>query len=212
LNPGLLVIGFLLICIAPAYPYVLFLSPIWLIKDDFAKFIIEIKQVSKELYMSDATPINPNVSVPHEKGVHLVRSITIDKPITELYRFWHDLSRLPEVFEHLESIQFTGTNRAHVTLKLPANIRTEFDAEIYTDVPNEVISWRSLPESELQNAGSIRFRETSKGAEVQMTVEYIPPGGALGKAISEILGQFPSEYLANFLREFKQMMETGENG
>jgi uncharacterized membrane protein len=161
--------------------------------------------------MSEEKRLSENVSVPHEKGVHLVRSITIDRPIAELYKFWHDLSRLPEAFKHIESIQFLGNNKAHVTLKLPGNLSTEFDAEIYTDVPNEVISWRSLPDSELANAGSIRFRDTGKGTEVEMTVEYVPPGGALGKTIAEIIGKFPSEYLAGFLREFKELMETSES-
>jgi uncharacterized membrane protein len=162
--------------------------------------------------MSESTPTSPNVSVPHEKGVHLVRSITIDRPVNELYQFWHDLSRLPEAFNYLESIQYTGANRAHVTLKMPGDMTTEFDAEIYTDVPNEVISWRSLPGSELQNAGSIRFQPApgNRGTEVQMTVEYVPPGGTLGKAFAELFGEVPAQYLGQFLREFKQLMETGE--
>ena len=162
--------------------------------------------------MSEDERVSENVSVPHEKGVHLVRSITIDRPIPELYRFWHDLSRMPEAFKYLESIQFTGNNKAHVVLKLPGNASTEFDAEIYTDVPNEVISWRSLDGSELQNAGSIRFSEApmNKGTEVQMTVEFVPPGGAIGKALTELIGEVPAQYLGQFLREFKQLMETGE--
>jgi uncharacterized membrane protein len=162
--------------------------------------------------MSEEKRLSENVSVPHEKGVHLVRSITIDRPIAELYRFWHDLSRLPEAFSSIESIQFTGNNKAHVVLKFPGNMTTEFDAEIYTDVPNEVISWRSLPGSDLQNAGSIRFSNApaEKGTEVSVTVEFVPPGGAIGKAITELVGEVPAQYLAQLLREFKQLMETGE--
>jgi uncharacterized membrane protein len=162
--------------------------------------------------MSEEKRLSENVSVPHEKGVHLVRSITIDRPITELYKFWQDFSKLPEAFKYIESIQFTGNNKAHVKLKLPGNLSTEFDAEIYTNVPNEVISWRSLPGSELQNAGSIRFTDApvDKGTEVAITVEFVPPGGAIGKAITELVGEVPAQYLGQFLREFKQLMETGE--
>lgn len=161
--------------------------------------------------MSNSTD-NPNVSVPREKGVHLVRSITIDYPITELYQFWHDLTRLPEVFNHLESIQMTGENRAHLQLNLPMNMSTELDIEIYTDVPNEVISWRSLPESEFQNAGSIRFQPApaNLGTEVLITVEYVPAGGAIGKVLAGLASEIPSQYLGQYLREFKQLMETGE--
>src|SRR5436190_15251334 len=90
----------------------------------------------RSIIMSNEKPVSENVSVPHEKGVHLVRTVTVNRPISDAYRFWHDLSRLPEVFKYIKSIQFTGENKAHVELSLPGNISTEFDAEIYTDVPN----------------------------------------------------------------------------
>jgi uncharacterized membrane protein len=153
-----------------------------------------------------------NVSVPHEQGIHVVRSITINRPIEELYQFWHDPARMPEVFQYVESIQMAEDNHSHWTLKLPANQKAEFDVEVYTDTPNEVISWRSLPESQMQIAGSIRFRSApgDRGTEVQLTIEFVPPGGALGKTILKLLGEAPQQYVGQFLREFKQIMETGE--
>jgi uncharacterized membrane protein len=153
-----------------------------------------------------------NVSVPHEQGVHLVRAITIDRPVSELFKHLSDLSKFPELFETLESIQATGPNRAHITLKLPRDMKLEFDAEIYTYEPNEVISWRSLPESEFKNAGSFRFKPApmNRGTELQLTVEFVPPGGTIGKAFTEYFHEAPEQYIGQFLRELKQLAETGE--
>lgn len=160
-----------------------------------------------------AVATNPaRVSVPHEQGFHITRAVTINRPAADLYAFWRDPTNLPQVINYVESVQVTGIDQAHWTLKLPGGIKAEFDVEVYTDVPNEVISWRSLPDSSIKNAGSIRFRPApaDRGAEVQLTLEFVPPAGPLGKAVLNLFGEAPQQYISQFLREFKQVMETGE--
>jgi uncharacterized membrane protein len=152
------------------------------------------------------------VSVPHKQGIHVTRAVTIDRPVQDLYNFWHDPANLPQVMTYVESVQPIGENRTHWTLKLPNDATVEFDSEVYTDTPNEVISWRSLPGSQFQNAGSVRFRPApaGRGTEVHLTVEFVPPGGRLGRAALKLFGDVPNQYIAQYLRDFKQMMETGE--
>ncbi len=153
-----------------------------------------------------------SVSVPHEEGIHVVRAVTIQRPAEQLYAYWHDLSNMPQIFKYVESVQPIDNVRSHWTMKLPTQQKVEFDSELYTDVPNEVISWRSLSGAELKNAGSVRFEPApdKQGTEVRLTVEFVPPAGALGKALLSMFTAAPSEYIGQFLREFKQYMETGE--
>jgi uncharacterized membrane protein len=155
---------------------------------------------------------NANATVPHEKGVHISRSVTVDRPVEELYAFWRDPTNFPQVMKYIKSVQIIDGERAHWTLELPVGGTLEFDSETYTNVPNEVISWRSLPGSELTNAGSVRFRKapTGRGTEVSLTIEFIPPGGPLGQAALKLFGEAPQQYILQYLREFKQIMETGE--
>jgi uncharacterized membrane protein len=160
-----------------------------------------------------AVKTNPRrVSVPHQQGIHVVRAATIQRSIEDLYNFWRDPTNLPQVMSYIESVQVTGPNRAHWTIKLPGGKKAEFDVEVYTDIPNEVISWRSLPGSEIPNAGSVRFNAApaGRGTEVHLTLEFVPPGGPLGQAILKLFGEAPAQYVGQFLREFKQVMETGE--
>lgn len=160
-----------------------------------------------------AVRTNPGVvSVPHEQGVHVTRSVTINRPVEDLYNFWREPTNFPQVIGFIDSVQVTGENRAHWTVKLPGGLTSEVDVEVYTDVPNEVISWRSLPESQVQNAGSVRFRPApaGRGTEVQLTVEFVPPGGPLTQALFKLMGEAPAQYFGQYLREFKQVMETGE--
>jgi uncharacterized membrane protein len=153
-----------------------------------------------------------NVSVPHEKGIHVVQTITVNRPVEDLYFFWRDPTHMPQVFSYVESVEVTGDDRAHWTITLPGGIKSEFDAEVYTKTPYEVISWRSLPGSEIDNAGSVRFKPApgEDGTEVQLTLEFVPPGGVIGKALMTLFGDAPEQYIGQFLREFKQVMETGE--
>ena len=162
---------------------------------------------------NSAVKTNPaRVSVPHEQGFHITRAVTINRPAADLYAFWHDPTNLPQVINYIESVQITGIDQAHWTIKLPGGMKAEFDVEVYTDTPNEFISWRSLPDSSVKNAGSIRFRPApaGRGTEVQLTIEFVPPAGPLGKAVLNLFGEAPQQYISQFLREFKQVMETGE--
>jgi uncharacterized membrane protein len=169
--------------------------------------------IYRALGVNTAVNTRPDrVSVPHQQGIHIVRAVSIDRPVEELYAFWRDLVNLPHILNYVESVQPLDGNRSHWVLKLPAGLKAEFESEVYTDVPNEVISWRSLPGSAVQNAGSVRFRPSlgGSGTEVQLTVELVPPGGPPGKAILSLFGEAPQQYVAQMLREFKQVMETGE--
>jgi len=153
-----------------------------------------------------------NVSVPHETGVHVVRSVTINRPVGDLYSFWRDPNNLARILKYVDSVQMIGDNRANWTIKLPGGGKTEYNAELFTDTPNEVISWRSLEGADIKNAWSVRFRPapSGRGTEIQLTVEFTPPGGPLGRAVANMFGEVPGQYFAQYLREFKQLMETGE--
>ncbi|WP_222272645.1 hypothetical protein [Modestobacter marinus] len=43
-----------------------------------------------------------------------------------------------------------------------------------------------------------------------MTLRYVMPGGALGKAAAKYFGEEPSQQLDDDLRRFKQVIEVGE--
>jgi uncharacterized membrane protein len=153
-----------------------------------------------------------NISVPAETGIHVVRAVTINRSAEDLYNFWRNPANLPSIMKYVESVEYISPERAHWTIKLPAGAKSEFDAEVYTDVPNEVISWRSLPGSQIPNAGSIRFKPApvDRGTEVTLTIEFVPPGGALGQAVMKMFNEAPSQYIGQYLRDFKMIMETGE--
>lgn len=148
-----------------------------------------------------------------EGGANRVRkSMIINRTPEELYQFWRDFENLPRFMQHLEEVRVTGEGRSHWVAKAPAGQSVEWDAEITEDRPNELISWRSLEGSDVDNAGSVHFERAAggRGTIVKVDINYNPPGGVIGAAVAKLFGEEPGQQAQESLRCLKQVMETGE--
>jgi uncharacterized membrane protein len=52
-------------------------------------------------------------------GVDTGSSVTINKPVDELYRFWRHFENLPRFMRHLESVIALNNTRSHWVAKIP---------------------------------------------------------------------------------------------
>jgi uncharacterized membrane protein len=154
---------------------------------------------------------NRVTSVPAAAGVKVEAAVTIDRPAEELYRFWRDLERLPQVMSHLRSVTVHG-DKSRWVARAPLGMKVEWDAEIINDRPNELIAWRSLEGSTVSTAGSVHFERApgSRGTEIRVSLKIDPPGGKVGVALAKLFGADPRQQIREDLRRFKQMMEAGE--
>lgn len=145
-------------------------------------------------------------------GIHVTEAITIKRPRSEVYGFWHNFENLPRFMVHLESVEVLDDKRSRWKAKAPAGTSVEWEAEIVEDRPNELIAWRSLPDASIPNLGTVRFREApgNRGTEVLVELRYDPPGGKLGALIAKLFGEEPEQQVKGDLRRFKQVMEIGE--
>ena len=155
---------------------------------------------------------NKNTVIPAKQGVKVEKSLTINRPASELYSFWRDLTNLPRVFKHLKSVEMQDGNVSHWVATGPADVRVEWDAEVLNDHENSLIAWRSLPDSQVETAGSVRFEPTNndRGTNVTVSMKYNPPGGQLADKVASWFGGSLEANLNNDLRNFKSLMETGE--
>jgi uncharacterized membrane protein len=151
-------------------------------------------------------------SAPVARDVHVEHSITINRPPAELYSFWREFSNLPRFMKHLESVATLDAERSHWVAKGPAGKPVEWDAEIYNQKENEMISWRSLPGSEFVNAGTVRFEPApgGRGTIVRVTMNYNLAGGKVMATLARLLGQAPEQLVEDDMRRLKQIIEAGE--
>jgi uncharacterized membrane protein len=144
------------------------------------------------------------------RGIHVEESVTINRPLAELYRFWRNFENLPRFMQHLQSVATREEGISHWVATGPAGMVVEWDARIINEVENKVIGWQSLEGSTISTAGSVNFDEDPHGTRVTVHLQYNPPGGKLGAAVAKMFGEEPNQTIREDLRRFKQLMEAGE--
>jgi uncharacterized membrane protein len=148
-----------------------------------------------------------------EQGIILTRrAITVNRPLAEVYAFWRNFENFPQFMRHLVSVTDLGDGRSHWVAKAPAGREVQWAARVTQERENELISWRSEEGSEVYNAGTVTFRPApgGRGTEVRVELEYEPPFGKLGSKVAMLFREEPGQQVADDLRHFKMVMETGE--
>jgi uncharacterized membrane protein len=143
-------------------------------------------------------------------GVHVEESVTINRPVEALYRFWRDLENLPRFMRHLESVERLTDTLSRWRAVGPGGTNVEWNAEIINEVPNRVIGWRSIEGSDVVSAGSVNFENAgSRGTRVRVRLQYRPPGGKVGAAVARLMGRDAATEIREDLLRLKQLIETG---
>lgn len=153
-----------------------------------------------------------HVSVPYGKGVRVEKTVTVNVAPETVYAFWRNFENLPRFMHNLESVEVHDNLRSKWVAKGPAGSAVAWEAEIINEVPNELIGWRSIEGSQVDNAGSVHFTPAAggRGTEVKVVLRYDPPAGKMGAKVSKMLGEDPAINVQEDLRRLKMLLETGE--
>ena len=144
------------------------------------------------------------------RDVHVEAVIGIDQPPDVIYEFWRNFENLPRFMDHLESVTRIDDVRSHWVVKGPVGQRLEWDAEIYNEKENELISWRSLPNSEFVNAGTVRFESAGTlPTLVRVIMNFNVLGGKVAAEVLPFLKELPREWIEHDLYRLKKILETG---
>jgi uncharacterized membrane protein len=146
--------------------------------------------------------------------IHVEQVFLINRSPEDLYQYWRNFENLPRIMTHLKSVRVSDDGHSHWVATAPriAGGSVEWDAEITRDEPNAAIAWRSLPGSDIETTGQIRFSPAmgDRGTEVHVFMEYQPPAGRLGHWLATLFGEAPRRQMRDDLRNFKRLMECGE--
>lgn len=148
-----------------------------------------------------------------DRGILAEHSIAIMAPVGVVYEFCRDLRNFPLFTPQLESVEVRSDTLSHWTWKaLRDQVRVEWDAEIVHDVPNSVMAWRTVADSEVKHAGTVWFRElpAERGTMVTVRLEYEPPGGRMMNAIEALFFETPKQNLSADLKRLRSLLEAGE--
>lgn len=148
------------------------------------------------------------------RGIHVRESILVNAPAEELYRFWRQLDRLPEVMPHLEKVEQLDTKRSRWTAKAFDRMPVSWEAEIINEVPFEVIGWKTVEGESIQHAGSVNFKPapSGRGTEVRVHLQYAAPGGRAASWLAWLAGEDPGKVTHDGLRALKRRFEGPSEG
>ena len=151
----------------------------------------------------------PSAVLDARRAERVVRSVTVARPRAELYAYWRDLENLPRIMRHVESVTVLDDRRSRWAIRGLAGRTVEWEAVINNEREDELIGWKSAPGADVPNAGSVRFTDSpdGQGTEIQVTLEYVAPGGAFGAAVARLLGDDPGRQIDEDLRLFRSTME-----
>lgn len=143
----------------------------------------------------------------------LSKSITVNRPRDEVYRYWRDFNNMPTFMDFVERVEARDDHHAHWVARVPMTDKTlEWDTYVTEDIPGERLAWLSEVDAPVRNLGWVSFRDAPNGSgtEIQAVIAHEVPGGQLGYALARGVSKISGFKAEQDLRRFKQLMETGE--
>lgn len=141
-------------------------------------------------------------------GIRVQKTVNINAPIDEVYRFWHNFENFPLFMDHVKEVSVQN-GISDWKVAGPAGSSMEFQSHITRDIPNESIAWETIPDSQINHAGVVRFEENwDGGTRVTVQMTYMPPAGVVGHKVAELFGVDPRQAMQDDLLRLKALLEV----
>jgi uncharacterized membrane protein len=157
----------------------------------------------------------PEDAEPRPAGPVVVqRSVTVNRPVDQVYQAWHNVEEWPRYMLHLRSVRKLDGRRAQwvETLPGPLPVTVEWQSELIEDRKNEHLAWRTAEGSPIDLRVDTTFRRApgDRGTLMNLRLTYHPSAGMAGQVAGWFLRDVLAERYTEDLRRFKRIMETGE--
>jgi uncharacterized membrane protein/CBS domain-containing protein len=136
-------------------------------------------------------------------GLNAVETVReLDVPVRTAYDQWTQFEDFPQFMEGVEEVKQLDDTRLHWVAEVGGR-RTEWDAKIVDQVPDERISWTAV--SGKRNAGEVRFEPLGPNrSKVHVRMEYEPEG--VIESVGGALG-LPQRRVKADLDRFRELIE-----
>lgn len=141
--------------------------------------------------------------------IHMEKSIHIAAPPETVFDIWTSYENFPHFMSHVQKVHDLGNGRTHWVVHGPAGTIVEWDAQQTEYRRPQIISWRSEPNSTVQNEGSVHFEPSNGGTRVHVQMNYNPPAGMLGHAVASLFNGDPKKQMDEDLMRMKSFIESG---
>jgi uncharacterized membrane protein len=151
----------------------------------------------------------PTSSLPAQDENTIEASVTIHRPVQEVFRFYRDFRNLPAFLGDVVAIEPTSPATSRWTIQGPLGIRVNWTVRVTEERTNELIRYETVTSPRLRTYWEIHFSPASAAGETEVREVMKAPLGRLGRAALALIGKFPAEEQSANLRRLKEVMETG---
>jgi len=133
----------------------------------------------------------------------------VERSVDDVFEFCRNFENFPRVMHAVESVADFEDGRSHWTVRTAAGRQLEWDAMVTKYVPRSVIAWHSVPGSDVDTGGVIRFEPTGDH-ETRLTIElsYRPCATDLREAVFALLEIAPARVIAAELEGVPELLRS----
>ncbi|MFC6729112.1 hypothetical protein ACFQDG_10715, partial [Natronoarchaeum mannanilyticum] len=154
-----------------------------------------------------ASQSDPEVA---DEPLTIADSITIAKSPDELSELLRDAETLSRLAGPVAEVESDGEDRQRWIVSGPLDRNFSWETEVAAE--DDGLRWEPSDGSALFEELAVDFREApgGRGTIATLRVELDPPGGEVGRSITERLDAVPGSLGGVALDRFKSLAETGE--
>lgn len=148
-----------------------------------------------------------------EEPIVVQKTIHIDAPIDEVWSLWEHMESFPRFMDHVQAVERLDDDTYRWVARGPAGIDVEWRGRVVERRPRELLRWESLPGSQVDNRGTVRFENGGSlpdgGTRVHVRMSYNPPAGGLGHLVARLFHDDPRSAMNDDMVRLKSLLENG---
>jgi uncharacterized membrane protein len=136
-------------------------------------------------------------------------SVTIQRPVAEVFTFYRDFRNLPSFVGDVMAVVPIGPTTSRWTIQGPLGLRVKWTMRVTEERLNQVIRYQTITSPLLRTSWALYFAPGVEVGQTQVREVMRVPLGRLGLAALALSGKFPAKEVAANLHRLQQLMETG---
>ena len=143
------------------------------------------------------------------QGGSVEASVTIKRPVEQVFAFYRDFRNLPKFLGDVMSIELTGPLTSAWTIEGPLHFHTHWTTKIIEERPDSLIRYETVTSPIMTTRWEIYFSPGQEAGETVVREVMIVPMGEIGQILLSVFGKSPTEEIPANLHRLKELLETG---
>lgn len=142
-------------------------------------------------------------------GITFEKTLNIQAPVERVFdTLLHFAQNHTRLMPKVRSFKLEKDHQVHWEVTGPFGMPLSGEAKLSQIIPNKLIAWTSLANSQIRNSGTLHFEPNANGGtRIQLTMTYNPPFGLITHFIATLFGVDPKHQLDEAMVQMKALIE-----